>query len=217
MSRFFDLNNIFWRLVSALADVIGLSLLFLACCVPVVTAGSAASALYYAVVKCVRPLEGGAFRAYFRSFRQNLRQGMAASVAAVPLTVVVLMGWWFVFQMGAGKPWGLGLLLGYGILTSLPMGMVLYLFPVLARFEYSLGELFRAALHLSMSHLLTTALLRLVNGVLLLISAVFLLPAVVTPALAALVWSFVMERAFRAFSPELAAQREQEMNKEETE
>ena len=177
MSRFFDLNNPFWRLVSALADVIGLSLLFLVCCIPVVTAGAAASALYYAVIKCVRPLEGGTFRAYFRSFRQNLRQGSLASLAAVPIVAAVLLGWGFVFRLGAGQPWGLGLLLGYGIITALPMGMVLYLFPVLARFEYTVGGLFRAALHLSMIHWPTTALLRLVNGALLALSAAFLLPA----------------------------------------
>jgi len=210
VTRIFDLNNTFWRVISAVADLIGLSVLWLVCCIPVVTIGPATAALYYAVTKCVRRLEGGVCRSFFHSFGQNWRQGVPATLLVLPLVALTVLGWWFVFSVGANRPWGLGALLGYGILTALPMGMVLYLFPVQARFEYTMGGLFRAALHLSMGHLLRTLLLRVTSAVTAYISVALLLPAFILPAVCMLVYSLVLEGVFRAFSPELAAEAAEE-------
>ena len=61
MSEFFNPEKGIWAWLSTLVDVVGLSVLWIALCLPVVTIGPATAALYYTVVKCVRRRESGAF------------------------------------------------------------------------------------------------------------------------------------------------------------
>ena len=58
-SGFFRPDNSLWRTVSAVADMMGLSLLWLLCSLPVVTIGPATAALYAAVRGPVRRMENG--------------------------------------------------------------------------------------------------------------------------------------------------------------
>ena len=97
MGYFFNPEKGVWAALSTMVDVCGLSILWLLLCIPVVTAGPASAALYYAVVKCVRPGEPGAFGAFFHSFRENFKTGALATLvcvlAAVPLACGVAIMW----------------------------------------------------------------------------------------------------------------------------
>lgn len=65
---------------TAAVDLVALGFLTLLLCVPVVTACPAVTALYYSVAKSIRRGRGGPYREYFRSFKENLVQGMGLSV-----------------------------------------------------------------------------------------------------------------------------------------
>ena len=65
---------------SAAIDLIALGAMTLVIGLGVVTICPAATALYYSVAKSVRRGRGGPYREYFRSFRENFRQGAALSV-----------------------------------------------------------------------------------------------------------------------------------------
>ena len=84
MGEFFNPEKGIWAWLSTLVDLCGLSIVWVFLCLPVVTAGPATAALYYAVVKCIRGRESGAFAAYLRSFRANLKTGLLATLAVLP-------------------------------------------------------------------------------------------------------------------------------------
>ena len=65
---------------TAAVDLVALGFLTLLLCVPVVTACPAVTALYYSAAKSIRRGRGGPYREYFRSFKENLVQGMGLSV-----------------------------------------------------------------------------------------------------------------------------------------
>ena len=65
---------------SAAVDLVALGVLTLILCIPVVTICPAVTSLYYSVAKSVRRGRGGPYREYFRSFRENILQGIALSV-----------------------------------------------------------------------------------------------------------------------------------------
>ena len=65
---------------TAAADLVALGLLTLLLCLPVLTICPAVMALYYSVAKSVRRGRGGPYREYFRSFKENLLQGIGLSV-----------------------------------------------------------------------------------------------------------------------------------------
>ena len=90
MSEFFNPEKGIWAWLSTLVDVVGLSVLWIALCLPVATIGPATAALYYTVVKCVRKQENGAFGVYLRSFRSNLKTGLKATLIALPPAVILV-------------------------------------------------------------------------------------------------------------------------------
>ena len=84
MGEFFNPEKGIWAWLSTLVDVVGLSVLWIALCLPVVTIGPATAALYYAVVRYVRRRESGAFGGYLRSFRANFAVGLRATLTVIP-------------------------------------------------------------------------------------------------------------------------------------
>ena len=70
MKHLFDPDGAVMRGLTALSDIILLNLCFLLCCIPLVTAGAAWSALYGAYL---RRREGdGAVRLFFSGFRRKI-------------------------------------------------------------------------------------------------------------------------------------------------
>ena len=81
-NRMFDPNNGFWGGIARLVDVVGVSLLWIVCCLPVVTIGPATSALYLTTLRCIRQGEGHTYGRFFRSFRENLKVGILAAIGS---------------------------------------------------------------------------------------------------------------------------------------
>ena len=102
MGDFFNPEKGIWVWLSTLVDVVGLSVLWIFLCLPVVTVGPATAALYYTVVKCVRGRESGAFGDYLRSFRANLKVGLRATLIVIPLFLLLLGGYRIVLWYGTG-------------------------------------------------------------------------------------------------------------------
>lgn len=211
MGEFFNPEKGIWAWLSTLVDVVGLSVLWIALCLPVVTIGPATAALYYAVVRYVRRRESGAFGGYLRSFRANFAVGLRATLTVIPLFLLLLGGYrivcWYGTRLG-----GIAYILyvAYYFALVLPAGVVCWLFPLLGRFEYGVRDLFRTAFQLTAAHLPSTVILVLLTGQ----SAVFCLnrwwPVVFLPSVGMLLASLFTERIFCKYSPELAAEEREE-------
>lgn len=203
MGEFFNPEKGVWAWLSTAVDIVGLSILWTFLCLPAVTAGPATAALYYTVVKCVRRRESGAFGYYFRSFRQNFKTGLLAGFIVIPLALLLFGGHYIVRWYGTR--WGGGayvLYVAYYFALILPAGVLCWLFPLLGRFEYTVGGLFRTALQLTVAHLPSTVVVVLLTAQ----TAVFCIeewwPVVFMPAVATLLISLFFERIFQKHSPE---------------
>lgn len=211
MGEFFNPEKGIWAWLSALVDMVGLSVLWIFLCLPAVTIGPATAALYYAVVKCVRGRESGAFGAYLRSFRTNFKVGVRASLVVIPLFLLLLGGYrivcWYGTRLG-----GMAYILyvAYYFALVLPAGVLCWLFPLLGRFDCGVRALFRTALQLTVAHLPSTVIVVLLTFQ----SAVFCLnrwwPVVFLPSAAMLLVSLFTERIFQKYSPELAPKETEE-------
>ena len=71
MNQIFNPENFFWKCFDKMADVVGLSLLWFMCSLPVVTIGPACAALYDASARCVRGGEGSPYGRFLRTFRRE--------------------------------------------------------------------------------------------------------------------------------------------------
>ncbi len=80
MDRFFNMDNKFFTFMSRVADLIILNLLCIVCCIPVVTIGPSIAAMFYVTLKMVRNEESYIVRGFFKSFKQNLKQGIVINL-----------------------------------------------------------------------------------------------------------------------------------------
>ena len=188
------------------ADLLVLSLLWLAGCLPLVTAGASTTALYYAAVKLIRA-EGSAHRTFIRSFRENFWQSVAAELILLAAAWLFYIDLQIVFQSQGSLAEFLRV--PFLALLFIYLAVLAYVFPLLARFVYTLPVLFKNAFLMSMLNLPYTLLVLCVNLspvlVFLLLPDWFfrLLPVFLflAPGLAAYINSFLLLRVFGKYTP----------------
>lgn len=203
MGDLFNPEKGLWHWLGTLVDVCGLSLLWTALCLPVVTIGPATAALYLAVVKCVRKREGRAFKTYLRSFRENLRVGIPATLIALVAVAVVVNGY-LVMASSQRSNMAFIMLAAYYVFMLVPLGITCYLFPLLGRFTFGVRGLFRTAFQLSMRHLPSTVVVVLLTVQMVSVTIRYWVPVLFTPAVTILLVSLFFERIFVRYAPELA-------------
>ena len=210
MGEFFNPEKGIWVWLSTLVDVVGLSVLWIFLCLPVVTAGPATAALYYTVVKCVRGRESGAFGYYLRSFRDNFRTGLKADLIVLPATALLLALHHIVRWYGTRTGGILYILyVAQYFALMLPAGMLCWLFPLLGRFDYGVRGLFRTAFQLTLAHLPSTVVIVLLTAQTAAFCAARWWPVVFMPVIAMLLVSLFTERVFCKYVPELAPREEE--------
>lgn len=133
----------FSRFMNRLGDILYVGLLWLIVSLPLVTAGAAATAGYYAMSKCVRHRTGYIWREFWHSFKGNFRQMLPLTLlflAAAAVLAVDLPYLW-VNDSKVNSALFMFLLL----VAFLMLGLALYACPLLSRFEKKNLELLKTA------------------------------------------------------------------------
>ena len=198
MDRIFSPDNLFFRTLARGVDIVGLSLLWVLLCIPVVTIGPATAALYHAIARVFRfHEEAGAFGLFFRSLRTNLKQGALATLILLPFAALLCgLYWVYGAALDAELAGATVAYVFFLILLIIPIGLVCWLFPLLGRFQFSLPDLFVTAFRLIVAHIPTT-LVMVVLSVLLVSLSAWLYPLMLfAPGLWAVCASHLLERAF---------------------
>lgn len=159
MNKIFRSDNPFWIGMGSIFDLFVLNLLWLLCCLPIVTIGPATAAFYYAMINLVRGEETYLSRDFFHSFRQNLKQGI---FLGVPLTAV---GAFLLLDISMCYHAGTGIytffMVFFAVLFLIWLFITLYAFVLLAKFEKKNKELLVWAFVLSIRNLWRTLLMAL--------------------------------------------------------
>ena len=153
MGRFFNMDNKFFVFMGKIADLCMLNLLCIICCIPIVTAGASLTALYYVTMKMVRNEEAYIFRSFFRSFKQNFKQATVINI--IMLAAAALL---YIDTNIAGKI--LGMI--FAAFTLLYVMILLYVYPLLAKFYNSVKNTFKNAILMAIRHLPYTILMLLI-------------------------------------------------------
>ncbi len=82
MKSIFSIDSKFGQMILMAGKFVILSILWLICCIPVITWGAASSALYYCCHKVINKEDKKVLRMYFRSFKANFAQ-------ATPVGIVI--------------------------------------------------------------------------------------------------------------------------------
>ena len=159
MNNIFNLENRFWVFMGHVADLIILNILFIICCIPVITIGPSLTALYYMTMKIIRGEESYIIKGFFKSFRENFRQGILIWLILFALIVLLVLDFLIMQNLpeGVSLPSFFNYIIG---LAGLVLSMVtLYTFPLLAKFANTIKATLKNALIISILHLPKTLLM----------------------------------------------------------
>ena len=151
----FNLDGPIFTALSRLADLVILNLLFLLCCIPVITAGASMCALSYVLLKIRDEREGYIVRTFFRGFRQNFRQATVCWLIMLAAAGILAMDYRMINVM-EGLGW-MRVIVLFGALIWLMV--LLYIFPLIARFLNSTPNMFRNALLIALANTPKTILM----------------------------------------------------------
>ena len=148
MGTIFNMEGPLMQGLTKFADLIILNVITFICCIPIVTAGAAFTALHYVCLKMVRGEECYIVKDYFKSFRANFKQAtviwlillVALGVFVCDLVVMYVAEIQFPFIVRA-------LVLLLGILV---MSVFMFVFPLQSKFENPVKQTIKNAFKASM-------------------------------------------------------------------
>ena len=91
MDRLFNMDNKFFTVMGRVADLIMLNVVFLICCLPIVTIGASLTALHYVTLKMTRNEESYIIRSFFKSFKQNFKQATVINLIMLAVAAILYM------------------------------------------------------------------------------------------------------------------------------
>lgn len=131
-----SLDNPVLDYMNTVVQFIALNLVYLICCLPVVTIGPATAALYQVTLREARREHGYLIRKFFQHMKEMFVQGMATFLFFAALLSVAVYALVFWFALGA--PMASAAFTVTVLLTVIVFGAMLYVFPLMARFQNSL-------------------------------------------------------------------------------
>lgn len=135
----FDTESKFGRMMTKIGIIVVSNLMFLLCCIPVITAGAALTALYRVMMRELRsPNDINPFYEFWYGFRSNFKQSTICWVVALALLFFGRMEIYWCSQLGG--------LFSYIEIALWAMGcaglmLLIYLFPTIAAFQNTIRNL----------------------------------------------------------------------------
>lgn len=176
LSGIFNYDNPVWRFIGKFCDVLILNVLWLICSIPIVTMGASTTAVYYVTLKLVRDEEGPTIRSFFKSFKENFKQ--ATVLWLILLVVGCLLGFDLYFFLGLQTTPSMFrtiMVAIFGGFSLIYLFVLLFVFPLQARFYNPVKRTLFNAFFISVRHVLHSLGI-LVMDIGLVLVALFLLP-----------------------------------------
>lgn len=206
----FNADNAFWRFMGKVADVIILNVLFLIGCVPIVTIGASATALYSVMLKLVKNEESYVFKGFVKAYKENFKQSTIIWLILLFVGLLLAGDLYLTTYVMKGNTTILKYL--FGVFAFLYLMIASYVFPILSKFDNTVKNTLKNAAIMSIAHFPWTLLLVIVNmipAIVLFINLgyiMILIPIMIVVGfgLLAFINSFIFNRIFKRYIPEEA-------------
>lgn len=195
----FKNDTLFSRFMNVLCDVLCVGILWFVCSIPLFTIGAAATAAYYAMAKSVRFKTGYAWREFLHSFRSNFGQTVPLSIILLLIMAVLFLDVFYIWSQ-EGQMYS-ALFMVLVLVIFIVAGALMYLFPLLSRFDKRNVEILKMACVVMFRYLPVTIMMLLVffAGCV----GIYLMPwaILVIPGIWLYLFTFPMEWIMRKLMP----------------
>lgn len=147
-------DNVIHIFLNKLGDIIVANLLFLVCCIPIITIGPALTALYHCMLRTVKGNNNGTTKTFFRAFKENFRQSLIVWLGLLAVGFILFLNIRFLQNTASvvSKPL---FYVSLGI-AGLVIILALYIFPVIAAFANTTVNLLKNAYVFAFLHFPST-------------------------------------------------------------
>lgn len=155
--NFFVIDSPVMRFLGRVGDILLLNIVFVVTSIPVITIGTALSALYTVAMKLVRGEDPAIIKEYLKAYKRNFKPATICWLFMAVIGVLLFVDFRLV-AVFSGTAYTvmrllLAMILGIWLLTFL------YLFPYIARFENTILNSMKNALFLSVAHIPSTLMM----------------------------------------------------------
>lgn len=152
----FKLDGPFYKLVTLIFDIVALSILWVLCCLPVVTMGASTTALFTITGKWAQGQETRLLKDFLASFHKNLKAATLFTLLLLLVLFGVIVNLLNITLFGAASQ----IVAVVQLVVAVEFLIAaLYFFPLLSQYEMGLFSLLKTSLFMANRHLLTSVLL----------------------------------------------------------
>lgn len=154
-------DNVIHIFLNKLGDIIVANLLFLVCCIPIITIGPALTALYHCMLRTVKGNNNGTTKTFFRAFKENFRQSLIVWLGLLAVGFILFLNIRFLQNTASvvSKPL---FYVSLGI-AGLVIILALYIFPVIAAFANTTMNLLKNAYVFAFLHFPSTLAIAVIS------------------------------------------------------
>lgn len=160
MGNIFRWDSPLMRLMMLITNLICLNVLWLLCCLPIITAGAATTAMYYVLFQYITKQDDSVLKPFFKAFKENFKT--VTPVWILHLLIGSALGAEAFYLSQGAQLW---LKVVFGLLLLVYAGVSGYLYPIFARYNTSRKKAVFNSFALSTRHLFTTCCVVILNAV----------------------------------------------------
>lgn len=161
MGNLFNSDSPIMLFLEKAANLIILNLLWIICCIPIITIVPSTSALYYVTLKMARGEEPYIVKPFFHSFRENLKQGICLTLFYMAVGLLFFFDIRFFLSMGNAL--GQILAASFIVLCIVLVVMFCYTCPLQAQFYNPIRATLKNSFLLCVAHPLRTLVILVLN------------------------------------------------------
>jgi uncharacterized membrane protein YesL len=179
MNSLLNPDNPVMQFITKIVTSVYLNILWFVCCIPIFTVGASTTALFYVTEKMAKNEEGHVTSAFFRSFKENFRQGTVIWLILLAVGIVLGIDGYILWHMKFENAfWTLCSAVFLVALAAYAI-ILMYIFPLLARFDNTTLAMFKNAIIIGMRFLLCTVLMAVIYFVMAFVIINIFTPAVI--------------------------------------
>lgn len=194
MHQLFSPDNPVMQFINKIVGSVYLNILWFLCCLPVITIGASTTALFYVTLKMTEDEEGSLTKTFFRSFRENFKQATVIWLLLLLAGIVLGIDGYVFYHMRYGNIfWTLGAAVFLIVLAAYVI-LLMYIFPILSRFDNTTKAMFVNSIMIGMRFLLCTVMMAAIYLIMALVIINVFTPAIIFgEGLCALLCSYLLK------------------------
>ena len=200
MDKIFGPDSKFYKFGTLFCDLVIVVILWIICCIPIITIGASTTALYYVTTRQLSNREGYVTRDFFKSFKNNFFEATAVTLILLLFSGIIFINIRFFNPDTIIN--SIIYVVQYVILYEILIFSV-YVFPVLSRFDLKLGALIKTSVFMANRHLFTSISCLVLLGAMFMILKELGILVILAIGFYAVITSLMFMKLFRKYVPDM--------------